>query len=172
MNTTLHDHFKGILKEELIEKEQEEGPQAPLDLAFKPGESIKVTDSSQLQELLKFTDGINLSSPPGLYQHPFQEEDQVPWKDWRHWALPASSSYSCRCSYTSFCFSYLCYPQVSCPPLPPPPWPASTSGAPVCPLLLLLRGAPHSGSSSRSRSRSRRRSLLPGPEGWQGSKPV
>merc|ERR1711992_415775 len=42
LNTTLHDHFKGILVEEKIEQEKEAPPEK-LDLALKQGETIKVS---------------------------------------------------------------------------------------------------------------------------------
>lgn len=42
LNTTLHDHFKGILVEEKLEQEKEAPPEK-LDLAFKQGETIKVS---------------------------------------------------------------------------------------------------------------------------------
>jgi len=42
LNTTLHDHFKGLLVEEQIEQEKE-APQEKLDLALKEGQTIKVS---------------------------------------------------------------------------------------------------------------------------------
>jgi len=70
INTTLHDHFKGILVEAQLEQEKEE-PSAPLDLAFKQGETIKVSINIPSKKRNKSPgsasrgSGLSLPPPPG-----------------------------------------------------------------------------------------------------------
>lgn len=70
VNTTLHDHFKGILVEAKLEQEKDE-PQEKLDLAFKQGETIKVSINIPSKKKTKPTggakggSGLALPPPPG-----------------------------------------------------------------------------------------------------------
>lgn len=69
VNTTLHDHFKGILVEEKIELEKDE-PLEKLDLAFKQGETIKVSinipkKSNRAKSAGARLAGGGLPPPPG-----------------------------------------------------------------------------------------------------------
>jgi len=68
VNTTLHDHFKGIKVEAKLEQEAEE-PHVPLDLAFKQGETIKVNINIPSKKRTKSPGratgaGAGLSLPP------------------------------------------------------------------------------------------------------------
>jgi len=69
LNTTLHDHFKGILVEEKIEQEKEVPPEK-LDLAFKQGETIKVSiniprKANRTKSPANRGGGLSLPPPPG-----------------------------------------------------------------------------------------------------------
>jgi len=69
LNTTLHDHFKGILVEEKIEQEKEAPPEK-LDLAFKQGETIKVSiniprKANRTKSPANRGGGLSLPPPPG-----------------------------------------------------------------------------------------------------------
>jgi len=69
VNTTLHDHFKGILVEAQLEQEKEEPPEK-LDLAFKQGETIKVSINIPSKKRTKSPGGprgtgMSLPPPPG-----------------------------------------------------------------------------------------------------------
>merc|ERR1711936_96001 len=69
LNTTLHDHFKGILVEEKIEQEKEAPPEK-LDLAFKQGETIKVSiniprKANRTKSPATRGGGASLPPPPG-----------------------------------------------------------------------------------------------------------
>lgn len=70
VNTTLHDHFKGILKEEEIEAEKDE-PIVFKDLALKQGETIKVSINIPSKKRTKSPgaargNGLSLPPPPGI----------------------------------------------------------------------------------------------------------
>lgn len=69
LNTTLHDHFKGLKVEEQIERESEE-PQEKLDLALKEGETIKVSiniprKSRTKSPATRTGAGLSLPATPG-----------------------------------------------------------------------------------------------------------
>jgi len=69
LNTTLHDHFKGILVEEKIEQEKDV-PLEKLDLAFKQGETIKVSiniprKANRTKSPANRGGGLSLPPPPG-----------------------------------------------------------------------------------------------------------
>jgi len=69
LNTTLHDHFKGILVEEKIEQEKDIPPEK-LDLAFKQGETIKVSiniprKANRTKSPANRGGGLSLPPPPG-----------------------------------------------------------------------------------------------------------